>query len=209
MNNMSFSYLEFLAAIIILSCILTYGMGKKSADTSVQPPAETKSSEEIVSAERNSSPMKDEKSAHQQHPRVKPGAAVSLKDITPLYAPVPGVYEFQLQLISPNDTGKMTIDVAASDGVTIVSPETHFEFVLQEGGEYKLPLALNASAEGRFYVQLHVSIVADGKTSMRAIAAILQVGAPTVKVQKTISKSSADKSHPVISLPAQETISPR
>jgi|GEM_PF-3572936 len=209
MNNMSISYLEFLAAIIILSCILTYGVGKRSTDTSVQSPAVTKSSQGIVSVERNSSPVRGEKSEHQQHPRAKPGAAVSLKNTTPLYAPAPGVYEYQLQLISPNDTGKMTINVAASDGVTIVSPESHFEFVLQEGGEYKVPLALNASAEGRFYIQLHVSIVVDGQTSVRAIAAILQVGEPAAKAQKTMLNSSADKSDSVISLPAQETISPR
>ena len=209
MNKMSISYLEFLAAIIILSCILTYGIAKKSAGTSVQSPAVTKSSEGMASAERNNLPMKSAKSAHQSHPIVKPGAAVSLKNTTPLYAPAPGVYEYQLQLISPSDSGKMTINVAASDGVTIVSPESHFEFVLQEGGEYRLPLALNASAEGRFYIQLHVTTVVDGQTSARSIAAILQVGAPAVKAQKTMLKSSADKSESVISLPAQETISPR
>src|SRR6187431_400676 len=209
MNNMSISYLQFLAAIIILSCILTYGVGKRSADTSEQSPAVTKTSQGIVSIERNNSPVNGKKSAHQQHPLIKPGAAVSLKNIAPLYAPAPGVYEYKLELISPNDTGKMTIDVAVSDGVTIVSPENHFEFVLHEGGEYHLPLALNASAEGRFYIQLHVSTVVDGHTSARSVAAILQVGEPAVKAQKTMLESSTDKSEPVISLPAQETISPR
>jgi len=209
MNNMPISYLKFLVAIIILSCILIYGIGNKSSDNSAQSPIVMKSSEGVSSSEKNNARMKGEKSAHQSHQMGKPGAAVSLKNTEPLYARVPGVYEYQLQLVSPLHTGKMIIDASTSNGITIVSPERHFEFVLQEGSEYKLPLTLNASAEGRFYIQLHVSIVAYGKTSVRAISAIVQVGAPAVKMQKTMTTSSADKSDSVISLPAQETISPR
>lgn len=209
MNNMSISYLKFLVAIIILSCIFIYGIGNKSSDNSAQSPIVMKSSEGVSSSKKNNANIKGEKSVHQLHQMGKPGASVGLKDIEPLYAPAPGVYEYQLQLVLSNHAGSMTIDVAASDGVTIISPERRFEFVLQEGSEYKLPLTLNASAEGRFYIQLHVSIVADGKTSVRAISAILQVGAPAVKMQKTMTTSSADKSDSVISLPAQETISPR
>lgn len=209
MNNMSISYLEFLAAIIILSCILTYGVAKKSGDTPEQSPGEVKSSERVAAAERNHLPMENEKLVHQQRPMAKPGAAVSLKNTAPLYAPAAGVYEYELQLISPMQTGKMVVDVSVSDGVTIVSPVHQFEFALQKGGEYRLPLALNASSEGRFYIQLHVSVVVDGQTSARSIAAILQVGEPAVKAQKTMLKSPTDKAESVISLPAQETISPR
>lgn len=209
MNNMSISYLEFLVAIIILSCIFMYGIGNKSPDNSAQSPTVVKSSEGANSSDKKNAHMNSKKTAHQPHPIVKPGAAVSLKSTEPLYAPAPGVYEYQLQLVSPNHTGSMTINVTTGDGVTIVSPEHRFEFVLQEGGEYKLPLTLNASAEGRFYIQLHASIIAEGQTSVRAISAILQVGTPAVKMQKIMTTSSADKSDSVISLPAQETISPR
>jgi hypothetical protein len=208
-NNMSISYLQFLAAIIILSCIFMYGIGNKSPDNSAQSPTVMKSSEGTNSSDKKNAHTKSKTPAHQPHPMVKPGAAVSLKSTEPLYAPAPGVYEYQLQLVSPNHTGSMTINVTTDDGVTIVSPEHRFEFVLQEGGEYKLPLTLNAGAEGRFYIQLQVSTVVAGQTSMRAITAILQVGAPMGKMQKTMTNGSAGKSDSVISLPAQETISPR
>jgi hypothetical protein len=208
-NNMSISYLQFLAAIIILSCILIYGIGNRSSDNSAQSPIAVKSSEGVSSSEKNNANMKREKSAHQSPPMGKPGAAVSLKNTEPFYAPAPGIYEYQLQLASPHHTGKMIVDVSTSDGITIVSSERRFEFVLQEGGEYKLPLTLNAGAEGRFYIQLQVSTVVAGQTSMRAITAILQVGAPMGKMQKTMTNGSAGKSDSVISLPAQETISPR
>ncbi len=214
MNNMSISYVQFLVAIIILSSILIYGIGAKSPHNSAQSPIVINSSEEANSSDQKSAPVKSEfvkseKAAHQSHRMVKPGAAVSLKNTEPLFVPAPGVYDYQLQLISPSHEGKMTINVSTSDDVTIVSPEHQFEFVLHDGGEYPIPLTLNASSEGRFYIQLHVSIVVNGHTSMRVIAAILQVGAPAAKAQKTMSKDALDKSDSVISLPAQETISPR
>src|SRR5688572_31867593 len=56
-----------------------------------------KSSEGVSSSEKNNARMKGEKSAHQSHQMGKPGAAVSLKNTEPLYARVPGVYEYQLR----------------------------------------------------------------------------------------------------------------
>ena len=209
MNNMSISYLEFLVAVIILSCILLFGIRASSPDNSTQSPSVVKSAAEVSSGDKNNEQMKAEKSVHQLHSRVKPGAAVSLKNIEPLYAPAPGVHEYQLQLVSPNHIGAMTVDVSTSDGVTIVSPERRFEFTLQEGGEYLLPLTVDADSEGRFYIQLYVTIEINGQISARAIAAVLQVGEPAMKAQKTTSGDSAGKSDSVISLPAQETISPR
>jgi hypothetical protein len=72
-----------------------------------------------------------------------------------------------------------------------------------------VPLTINASAEGRFYIQLHITITADGQKSSRVIAAILQVGEPGVKAQKASTKGAGQELKTVISLPAQETISPR
>ncbi len=208
MNNMSVSYLQLLAAIIIFSCIAIYGSGKKSPDISVQSSSIAKSTEETKSIDEKNPHIESEKQTYQQHSLVKPGAAVSLKNTEPLYSAAPGVYEYHLQLLSPGHEGKMTVDVSASDGLAIVSSERHFEFELQKGGEYPVPLTINASAEGRFYIQLHVSITANGQSSSRVIAAILQVGEPAVKAQKAAAKSAAQEAETVISLPAQETISP-
>jgi hypothetical protein len=209
-NNMLVSYLQLLAAIIIFSCIAIYGSGKRSTDVSVQSTAIDKNIKEMKSIDEKDSQMGSEKRAHQQHTFVKPGAAVSLKNTEPLYASVPGIYEYQLQLLSANHDGKMTVDVSTSDGLAIVSSAHHFEFELQEGSEYRVPLTINASSEGRFYIQLHVSITANGQPSSRVIAAILQVGALAVKAQKAATvKSASQEAGTVISLPAQETISPR
>jgi len=208
-NKMSVSYLEFFAAIIIFACIAIYGSGSYSPDDSVQSSSIAKSSAGVESKDEKKPLIESEKRAHQQQSLVKPGAAVSLKNSEPLYAALPGVHEYQLQLLSPVHAGKMTVDVSTSDGLALVSSVHHFEFDLQEGGEYEVPLTLNASAEGRFYIQLHVSVTANGQSSSRIIAAILQVGETTVKVQKEAVTSATHEAETVISLPAQETISPR
>jgi hypothetical protein len=208
-SNMSVSYLEFFAAIIIFASIAYLGSGEKTPDTSEQLQMNTKNAEMSSSANKKNPHIKSESNDHQQHSLVKPGASVSLKNDEPLYAAVPGVYDYQLQLLSPIHEGKMTVDVSTSDGLTIVSSARHFEFELQTGGEYRVPLTINASAEGRFYIQLHASITVNGQPSSRVIAAILQVGETAVKAQKAAVKSSAQEAEAVISLPAQETISPR
>lgn len=143
----------------------------------------------------------------QDRKTVKPGAAVSLKNTQPLFVSTPGVLDFQLALISPVADGKMSVDIAASDGLSIVSRERHFDFELNETGEYLIPISVSAETEGRFYIHLHTSITVDDHSSSRSLAAILQVGARAEKSQKPHSKSS-DQSEPIRVLPAQETISP-
>lgn len=208
MNKMSVSYLEFIAAIIIFACIAILGSREKTSNMPEQSQMNAHKTQITFAANEKNPQIKNGKH-DQQHSLAKPGAAVSLKNSEPLYAAAPGVYEYQLLLLSPNHKGKMTVDASTSDGLTIVSSARHFEFELQEGGEYSVPLTINASAEGRFYIQLHISIAADGQTSARVIAAILQVGEAAVKAKKAAAKSSAQGVEEVISLPAQETISPR
>lgn len=201
MNNMSVSYLQFLVAIVIIASILIYGYGKQPSSESIPSTAAISSSDEASSSSK--------KEAKKSHPIAKPGAAVNLKSTEPLHAAAPGAYEYQVQLVSPNSSGKMIVNVSANDGVDIVSAERQFEFELQENGEYTVPLKLYASSSGRFYIQFNVAIVADEKTTKRVISAIFQVGEPLVKTQKTAAKSASSDVESVISLPAQETISPR
>lgn len=201
MNNMSVSYVQFFVAIIILSSIIIYGYGKRPSSDSGSPTTAINRSEEANS----SNAIATKKS----HPIAKPGAAVNLKSTEPLYAAAPGVYEYQVQLVSPNNSGKMVVNVSVNDGITIVSPEHKFEFELRDNGEYVVPLKLYANSTGRFYIQLNIAIVADEKSSKRVITAILQVGEPVVRAQKMATKSAAGGEQTVIPLPAQETISPR
>ena len=209
MNNMSVSYVQLFVALIIFLGIAIYGNGKRAPDDSIPPAVTDKGVSEVKSSEENTSQRESGKRAPEHHPLVKPGAAVSLKSTEPLYAAAPGVYEYQLAIVSPSHSGRMVVDVSAGDGVNVISPDHQVEFELDATGEYKVPVTLGVNTEGRFYIQLHVSITADGQSSTRVIAAILQVGEPAVKAQKAAPQSAVKDSDAVISLPAQETISPR
>ena len=207
MNTIFPVFLKVTSAIFFLSCLNACESKSDSHPTSAKQIINESASEVASADTEHVHAKRDNGSQHQ--PLVKPGAAVSLKSSQPLTASGPGVYEYQLQLLSPIHTGKMSVNVAAGEGFEIVSSARLFEFELQESGEYRVPLTINASAEGRFYIQLHVSITTDGQSSSRVVAAILQVGEPAVKAQKTAEKSTREDNGAVISLPAQETISPR
>lgn len=202
MNTIFTNCPKFLAGTFLLLCLnaCTYESG--SHDASVEQMA-NQNAHRIDSGDRKKINTKND-----THSLVKPGAPVSLGNKQPLTAATPGTYEYRLQLLSPVDKGKMAVSVTADDGITIVSSPQHFEFSLQEGAEYWLPLTIHAYAEGRFYIQLQVSIFTDGQSSSRVIAAILQIG-ESVKMQKAAAKSTRETTEGIISLPAQESISPR
>ncbi len=201
-------FLKVISAIFLLSCLSACEPKPESQPTSsgdiINERGPEAASEHAIHAH-----AKNDKELQRHQPLVKPGAAVRLESTQPLTASGPGVYEYSLQLISPIQNGEMTVNVSAGEGFEIVSSTRQFEFELQEGGEYRVPLTINASAVGRFYVPLHVSITADGQSSSRVVAAILQIGEPAVKAQKAAAKSTREEEESVISLPAQETISPR
>jgi len=199
-----------LSLTIIALCTAMYGCGKHTAEPSEQfTGVENVTVPGELTNSATSASTKGKKALHQTHSLVKPGAAVKLKNTEPLFFAAPGVYEHSLVLVSTSQTGKMTIDLSSSEGVDIVSPVRHFEFELRADSEYQVPLTLSTNADGRFYVQLHINIEADGVAETRVIAAIVQVGNPVVKVQKATTTSSIKKADGVISLPAQESISPR
>lgn len=206
MNTFFFDRLKSLIAVWCLFCLSACESESRSLNASVQPIV-IESTSKLASPDIHKARDENDKGLQQNHSLGKPGAAVSLSNARPLTASTPGVYEYSLQLVSPVHDGKMVVDVSVSDGITIVSPERHFEFALHEMGEYRVPLTLNVSTIGRFYIQLHVSINTDEQSSSRVIAAILQVGEPTVKAQKAAAKNT--DTNEVILLPAQETISPR
>lgn len=197
MNSYAINYIKVLGVLFLLLGLGACRSESSSTDVALQSELNHGLGAEVA------------ESAHQYHKRVKPGAAVSLKDSAPLYVPAPGVYEYRLSLISSMHSGRMAVFASADDGVAIVSSETRFEFALENNGEYVVPLTINAAQEGRFYIQLHISVITDGQPVSRVIAAIVQVGTPPVVKQKPVIKSSDANSDGVIVLPAQEAISPR
>lgn len=211
-NTFGIRCMQFFTAGSILFCLAACEVKNNTSTNSIQSTVVIDAVEaahqlNTENQHQTSKNSLDQKHTHLKQVHPKPGAAVSLKNSQPLYAANPGVYDYQLQLISPSKTGTITVVTSASDGVMIVSPEREVAFQLQEFGEYVLPLTVNASTEGRFYIQLQVTISEGEHSSKRAIAAILQVGEPVIKAQKAEGRSSAVDG--VISLPAQETISPR
>lgn len=136
----------------------------------------------------------------------KPGATVNIRNSQPILLDAVGEQNVVIILHSPSYPGAMSVSVAASDGVSIVSELAPLVYQLTETGEYRVPLKLNVEREGRHYVRLNVSVTSNGLSEKRVVSAILQVGAARTKLQKAVPAGTSDA---VISLPAQERVSPR
>ena len=67
-------------------------------------------------------------------------------------------------------------------------------------------MQISVEHEGRHYLRMNVSISSGGLSEKRVVSAILQVGEVRAKSQKATPAASSDA---VISLPAQERVSPR
>lgn len=137
---------------------------------------------------------------------VKPGASVSIRNTQPIKLETVGEQNIVVVLHSSSFPGEMSVSVAASKGVSILSTPNPLVYPLTESGEYRVPLRLNVEHEGRHYVRMNVSISSGGLSEKRVVSAILQVGEVRAKSQKAVPAASSDA---VISLPAQERVSPR
>lgn len=152
-----------------------------------------------------------EKSAHENSKtmeitRGKPGARISLADSTIYRLPTAVVSDITLVLVTPYTEGQAKVTVSVSDGLSIVSEVTEFDFLLDADTEYAIPLQLLAQENGRYYIHLQVTLEAEGRRTFRALSAIVQVGPeePAAKAIRNMHK--AGEQAPVIYLPAEETI---
>ena len=138
--------------------------------------------------------------------RGKPGASVRLENSQPFYLESPGIADLDLLLSAAASAGNMQVDVAVGQGLELFSAQSRFDFVLANGGIYKLPLQISAAGEGRFYINLHVRIT-NGQQQTKVISAVIQVGALAARALKKQDGLNDDESA-VIDLPAQETVRP-
>lgn len=136
----------------------------------------------------------------------KPGASVIVANVQPILLNTVGVHHMVLVLRSQDYPGEMQVTLASGDGVTFLSSTQPALFPLTESGEYHLPVSVNIEQEGRQYLRLNVRVSSGDITEQRAVSVILQVGEVRPKLQKT---GSANASDTVISLPAQEHVSPQ
>lgn len=143
---------------------------------------------------------------YKNHTYKKPGAAVSFANTQPLFVEFPGEVDVVLTLQASNSSGEMVAKVSVDQGVNLVSTQTEFQFSLIKGGQYSLPLRLSIDNVGRYYVNVHVTILSEGRADTRALAAILQVGKEANKVEKLNLPDSDNDGERVISLPAQESV---
>ncbi len=140
------------------------------------------------------------------HTLGKPGASVSISNTQPIGLAALGMQDLTLILDAPAAFEELSVRVAPSDGLSILSPIDLVTFLPASTGKYNLPLSLNIKHEGRHYVRLYVELVSANRRSQRVVSAIIQVGSPVTKQQKTVLERNADG---VISLPAQEQVIPK
>lgn len=152
-------------------------------------------------AEQPHTTLKNAADHHKTH-RGKPGAEVSLRENI-VHRLEPGVdADVTLELSASYSEGDMTVTLAGSDGLHIVGGETHYTFSLSETGHYSMPLRLLATEAGRYYIHMQVAVNHQGRQTMRALSAIVQVGSEA----PSDSRQKAGNADDVIPLPAQETI---
>lgn len=136
----------------------------------------------------------------------KPGASVSIRNAQPIVLSSVGGQNIVVVLQSPAVSGEMSVNVTSGDGSRVLSPLAPMVFPLADEGVYRVPVTLNIEHEGRHYVRLHVRVTNNGQTETRVVSAILQVGEVRARQQKAVPAATSDG---IISLPAQERVSPQ
>jgi hypothetical protein len=142
---------------------------------------------------------------------MKPGAPVNLVEpkLVQLNAGHPEVINLRLQVPS---TGKLRVNLSASEGLQLIGADTSHIFELSNG-EVSFPVHLTAALEGRFYLNVDVVLETDESRTARNMAVVVQVGQEQAKAFKPSAQAAQtrdvqQKGEAVISMPAQETIKP-
>ncbi len=149
---------------------------------------------------------------------LKPGAAVKLISSSHLSIPVTGESQTAIQLALPENISSAEVSIAATDGLTILNPQSLWVFSAERPPV--IALQLSAEKEGRFYLDLAVTTKTEaGAEQARAISiAVTASDANLDKQGKSALARAALKPAGVIAtdnmsgaavkvLKAQETIS--
>ena len=139
---------------------------------------------------------------------MKPGASIKLQNPQPIYVAAVGTENLELQLSSTSGEGVLHIDLTTSEGLELVSSQTHYEFPMEKNKTYKLPLQISAAEQGRYYINIKAQISNGTEQQHRVVAAIVQIGEPAVKMLKNSTSKASIEQDPVIEMPAKENIAP-
>jgi len=133
----------------------------------------------------------------------KPGAAIKLisNSLISVTANEQINTEIALEIAEPN--GELIIDFSPSQGLRLVNTITPQAIPFYSSAPIKIPVTLIAATNGRYYLNMHISLKVADVISARNLALIVQVGSSvdkSVQLKKTAGEN-------IIVLPAQETIS--
>ena len=137
---------------------------------------------------------------------IKPGAAVSLASVNLVTIDANQTSEIIVLLKAQSAIGTIHVETNTSEGLELISSAVAQDLSLNQDGYYQLPVSILAPRNGRYYLNLQVTINNDEYISSRVLAVIIQVGPLTdaINLPPRMLKSTTNEN--VISLPAQEKI---
>jgi hypothetical protein len=133
----------------------------------------------------------------------KPGAAIKLVSSSLISITANELVDTEIFLETMEPRGELSIEFSPSQGLILKNPNTPQTIKFDSSSAIKIPVSLLATANGRYYLNMRISLNNTDSISVRNLAMIVQVGPLTekaVKLQKTAGEN-------IIVLPAQETIS--
>jgi hypothetical protein len=134
---------------------------------------------------------------------VKPGAAVKLVSSALISITANDLTNTNIILEVMEPDGELIVGFLPSQGLSLEGLNTPQVITLDSSSPIKIPVSLRATTNGRYYLNMHISLKNADTISVRNLAVIVQVGPlvdKAVKLQKTDGEN-------ITVLPAQETIS--
>jgi hypothetical protein len=133
----------------------------------------------------------------------KPGAAIKLVSSSLISITANERLHTEVVLEAMESGGKLIIDFSTSQGLILENTSTSQTIKFDGSAPIKIPVLLMATSNGRYYLNMHISLNNADAISVRNLAVIVQVG-PAVEKEVKLQKTAGEN---IIALPAQETIS--
>lgn len=134
---------------------------------------------------------------------VKPGAAVKLISSPIISINANELVQIELLLDVKESSGTLSLEFSPTNGLSLLDTNALQNFHFSQATTINIPVKVRANSNGRYYLNIHVSIDNGDSLSTRNLALIVQVGAEVEKSTQLKKMSNEN----VISMPAQETIS--
>jgi hypothetical protein len=137
---------------------------------------------------------------------VKPGASVLLVSANKVNLVANHSSSIVVTLKAQSDLGTIQVDMNTSDGLQLMGSEKNQNVSLSADGYYPIPITLFAQNNGRYYLNLKVTINNGGYLSSRVLVVIAQVGPVVNSSNLPLKVLMSEPNKNIISLPAKESI---